>query len=98
MGKPITPHILAFIGKRIITMQAAGSHCKEVSEEERKEYIVLVNLLLKDAGIGKKKMISGEIQNLEKLEADKDRPKSQRMIWRDCSLTMNRSLKGDWDH
>ena len=45
MGNPITPHILAFIGKRTITMQAAGSHCKEVSEEERKEYIVLVNLL-----------------------------------------------------
>lgn len=89
MGKPITLHILAFIAKRIISMQTVGS------EEERKAYIVLVNLLQKEAGYGNKKKTLGEIQNLEELGADKDRPKSERMIWRDCSLTMNRSWKGD---
>ena len=46
----------------------------------------------------KKDKIPGEIHNLEELEADEDRPKSERMMWKDCSLTMNRSLKGDWDH
>ena len=51
----VTPLKLAFIGKRIIMVQPVGSHCKEVSEEEREAYIVLVNLLSKEAGNGKRR-------------------------------------------